>query len=158
MTRLLALLFLLTAASLSAKDSLGVFSEWAAFRDIETPRCYAIAQASSEREPRGYASIGTWPSRQVRGQLHLRLSRPVKSGARVRLSVGNQRFDLMAQGSDAWASDKAMDAAIIAAMRSGSGMSVSARAANGTRFTDRYSLDGAATAMDAAIVGCAELG
>ncbi|MEL6486601.1 MAG: invasion associated locus B family protein [Pseudomonadota bacterium] len=142
---------------MSAKDSLGVFSEWAAFRDVETPRCYAIAQATSEREPRGYASIGTWPARQVRGQLHLHLSRAVKSGARVRLSVGNQRFDLMAQGRDAWAEDKAMDAAIIAAMRSATRMSVSARASSMRRFTDRYSLDGAATAMDAAVVGCSEL-
>ncbi|MEO0871008.1 MAG: invasion associated locus B family protein [Pseudomonadota bacterium] len=157
MIRLLGLCLLVGAAPVSAKDSLGVFSEWAAFRDAETPRCYAIAQATSEREPRGYASIGTWPARQVRGQLHLHLSRPVKSGARVRLSVGNQRFDLMAEGRDAWATDKAMDAAIIAAMRSATRMSVSARASNSRRFTDRYSLEGAATAMDAAVVGCSEL-
>ncbi|MEO0591049.1 MAG: invasion associated locus B family protein [Pseudomonadota bacterium] len=157
MIRPLVLCLLASATPLSAKDSLGVFSQWAAFRDAETPRCYAIAQATNEREPRGYASVGTWPARQVRGQLHLRLSRSVKSGVRVRLSVGDQRFDLTAQGRDAWASDKAMDAAIIAAMRSASGMSVSARAANGIRFVDRYSLDGAATAMDAAVVGCSEL-
>jgi hypothetical protein len=48
-----------------------------------------------------------------------------------------------------------MDAAIVAAVRSAATMSVSARDAVGKRFTDRYSLAGAATAMDAATVGCA---
>jgi hypothetical protein len=50
-----------------------------------------------------------------------------------------------------------MDAAIVAAMRSASQMVVSARDARGNRFTDRYSLAGFATAMDAATVGCARL-
>ena len=50
-----------------------------------------------------------------------------------------------------------MDAAIVAAMRSAGAMSVSARDAAGRRFTDRYSLAGAATAMDAATVGCARI-
>jgi len=157
MIRPFVLLAVIVAAPVSAKDSLGVFSEWAAFRDAETPRCYAISESAGESEPRGYASVGTWPASDVRGQLHLYLSRAVKAGTSVRLSVGTQRFDLISQGRDAWATDKAMDAAIVAAMRSATRMSVSARASNMRRFTDRYSLDGAATAMDAAVVGCAEV-
>lgn len=155
MIKWLALGFLALALPLSAKDSLGVYSQWAAFRDAETPRCYAIAASTGTSEVKGYASIGTWPTRKVRGQFHMRLSRAVNGSARVRLAIGSQRFDLAARGSDAWATDKAMDAAVIAAMRSATRMSVSARATNGRRFTDRYSLEGAATAMDAAIVGCA---
>ena len=50
-----------------------------------------------------------------------------------------------------------MDAAIIAAMRSADSMSVRAIDRSGRRFTDRYSLEGAATAMDAATVGCARI-
>lgn len=153
MTRSLALFLALLAAPLAAKDSLGVYSGWAAFRDAEVPRCYAIAQSNGATK--GYASVGTWPSRDVRGQLHVRLSREARANASVRLAVGNRRFDLIAQGQDAWAADKAMDAAIIAAMRSASRLSVSATAAGGARFTDRYALEGAATAMDAALVGCA---
>ena len=51
-----------------------------------------------------------------------------------------------------------MDAAIVAAMRSASRMTVASRGSNGARFSDRYSLSGAATAMDAAVVGCATRG
>ena len=45
MLRLGALVLLALAVPLSAKDSLGVFSDWGAFRDPAVPRCYAIAMA-----------------------------------------------------------------------------------------------------------------
>jgi hypothetical protein len=153
----------LLAAPLSAKDSLGVFGEWGAFRDPRVPRCYAIAAADEDRrgarhrEHAPFASVGTWPRRGVRGQVHVRLSRNLAAGAAVSLSIGGQRFALAGGGADAWAADQRMDAAIVAAMRSASSMSVSARDTAGRRFTDRYSLDGAATAMDAATVGCAQV-
>ncbi|MEO1731742.1 MAG: invasion associated locus B family protein [Pseudomonadota bacterium] len=158
MTRtLIAALVLLIALPAAARDSLGVYSQWAAFRDVETPRCYAIASTKSDRTPQAYVSVGTWPALDVRGQLHIRLSRRAAKQGNVRLTIGSKRFDLSSNGQDAWAADKAMDAAIIAAMRSATRMSVGARSESGTRFTDRYSLEGAATAMDAAVVGCAEL-
>jgi hypothetical protein len=93
----------------------------------------------------------------VRGQLHVRLSRSTVPSATISLSVGGQRFELTGGGADAWARDRRMDAAIVAAMRSAGSMSVSARDRAGNRFTDRYSLEGAATAMDAATVGCARI-
>ena len=163
---LAALALLSLATPLAAKDSLGVFGEWGAFRDPGVPRCYAIATAEDEprsstrRSPRQhapFASIGTWPKRHVRGQVHVRLSRDIAQAAAISLSVGGQRFQLTGSGGDAWAKDRRMDAAIVAAMRSTGSMSVSARDRSGRRFTDRYSLDGAATAMDAATVGCARI-
>ena len=108
---------------------------------------------SNRQQP--YAAIGTWPSRGVRGQLHLRLSRAVAAGSPVVLALGGQRYTLSAGGGDAWTQDKRMDAAVIAAMRSAGSMSVSARDAAGRAFANTYPLAGAATAMDAAAVGCA---
>jgi hypothetical protein len=158
--RLFALLApaLIWAAPLAAKDSLGVFEDWGAFRDPSVPRCYAIAAAANAPSGRApYASVGTWPKRDVRGQLHVRLSRSMAASPAIALSIGGQRFELTGAGSDAWAKNRQMDAAIVAAMRSAGSMSVSARDRNGRRFTDRYSLAGAATAMDAATVGCARI-
>lgn len=149
---------LLLAAPAAARDSLGVFGQWGAFRDPAAPRCYAISQADVQRpEHAGYATIGTWPRRQVRGQLNLRLSRTVAPRAAIRLAIGDQRFTLTGGEADAWAADARMDAAIRAAMRSAAAMSVTATDRAGRRFTDRYRLDGAATAMDAATVGCARV-
>ena len=159
MRRALPVLALLVlAAPLAAKDSLGVFGDWGAFRDPSVPRCYAIAAAqNAARDHAPFASVGTWPRRQVRGQVHVRLSRITAPAAAISLSVGGQRFALAGGGGDAWARDRRMDAAIVAAMRSAGSMSVSARDRAGNRFTDRYSLEGAATAMDAATVGCARI-
>ena len=149
---------LLLAAPVAAKDSLGVFGDWGAFRDPEVPRCYAIAAAEDEaRDHAPFASVGTWPKREVRGQVHVRLSRNAAPSATISLSVGGQRFELTGSGGDAWAQDRRMDAAIVAAMRSAGSMTVSARDRAGNRFSDRYSLEGAATAMDAATVGCARV-
>jgi hypothetical protein len=146
----------------AAKDSLGVFGQWGAFRDPAVPRCYAIAAAEhNARDNRQYApfaSVGTWPGRGIRGQVHVRLSRGVAQGAATTLRIGGRSFTLTGSGADAWAADARMDAAIVSAMRSSPSMAVSGRDNAGRRFTDRYSLEGAATAMDAAAVGCARIG
>lgn len=157
MTRLLALLALLLAAPLAARDSLGVFDGWAAFRDAKPARCYAIAKAQGTPPAPAYATVSTWPGRRVRGALHIVLSRDVAEKAQVRLAIGDRRFDLVAKGRNAWSANARDDAAINAALRSATRMSVSARSTKGTAFTDRYALAGAATAIDAATLGCANI-
>lgn len=155
MTRLAALVLLLLAAPLAARESLGVYDSWAAFRDTKPARCYAIAKAQGSPPAPAYATISNWPEKKVRGALHIVLSREAADKSAVRLVVGSKRFTLVAKGRNAWASDARQDAAIIAALRSATRMSVSASGANGGSFTDRYALAGAATAIDAAVVGCA---
>ncbi|BBC72599.1 conserved hypothetical protein [Altererythrobacter sp. B11] len=156
---IIALLLAAVSVPLAAKDSLGVFSDWAAFRDPGVPRCYAIAAAEeSARDYAPYASVGTWPARKLRGQVHFRLSRSLAPSATITLRIGNSRFRLVGGGGDAWAEDQRMDAAIVAAMRAETRMWITARDSAGRRFSDSYSLAGAATAMDAATVGCARIG
>ena len=119
MRRALALALLGLASPLAAKDSLGVFSDWAAFRDPSVPRCYAIAKPTPSRLSRDnepFATIGTWPRRQIRGQVHFRLSRMLAKTPSIQLRIGSQRFDLTGGGGDAWAEDRTMDAAIVAAI------------------------------------------
>jgi hypothetical protein len=162
MARCLApfVLLLALAAPASARESLGMFADWGAFRDPAVPRCYAIAKArpsSARRDYRPYASVGSWPRRAVRGQVHIRLSRELAEQPRIRLALGDKRFELTGGGGDGWAKNRAMDAAIVAAMRSAGSMSVSATDTRGQRFTDRYSLEGVATALDAATIGCARV-
>jgi hypothetical protein len=147
---------MLLAAPLAARDSLGVFDGWAAFRDPKPLRCYAIAKAQGSPPAPAYATVSNWPERKVRGAVHLVLSRDVAEKAGVRLVVGDKRFTLVAKGRNAWAKDARDDAAIVAALRSAARMSVSASSAKGGGFTDRYALAGAATAIDAATVGCAK--
>lgn len=149
-------LLLLIATPAVARDSLGMFEAWGAFRDPAAPRCYAISKAVG-RAGNGFAAVGNWPRQRVRGQVHFRLSRIRADDAPVILNVGERRFVLVAGQADAWAADARADAGIIAAMRSASSMSVQTRGANGRAFADTYVLRGAATAIDAAALGCARL-
>lgn len=154
MTRFAALalgLLALAAAPLAARESLGVYESWAAFKDASPLRCYAIAKAQAKTAAPAYATVSLWPGKGVRGSVHIVLSRAVAAKGSVRLAIGDKRFDLVAKGRNAWAADARGDAAIVAAVRSGTRMSVS-----GGGFTDRYTLAGAATAIDAATVGCAK--
>lgn len=157
MKRLAALLLLIIGATTAqARDSLGIYDRWGAFRDASPLRCYAIAmpvQAGGASRWRPFASIGTWPGQGARNQLHIRLSRERDPRARVTLSVGERRFELVAGNADAWAPDSRTDAAIVAAIRSGRSMSVETLGKGGP-FADSYTLRGAATAIDAAALGC----
>ena len=157
---LLALALALGPNEAMARESLGVFAGWGAFRDPNVPRCYAIAMAEPtgrQRDYQPYASIGTWPKRAIRGQVHFRLSRQLAPSTTITLSIAGRRFNLEGGGGDAWAVDPTTNAAIIAAMRSAQWMTITARDSRSRRFADSWKLGGAATAMDAATVGCAQL-
>lgn len=152
-------ILMLAAAPAQARDSLGIFEGWGAFRDPATPRCYAIAQPVSIRSSaalNGFASVASWPREKLRGQVHFRLSRMRGDKAPVILSIGDRRFPLVAGQVDAWAPDARGDAAIVAAMRSATSMSVQSADMRGRAFADTYALRGAATAIDAAALGCAK--
>lgn len=152
-----ALVLLALSAPLAAKDSLGIFSDWGAFREPSVPRCYAIAEAAPSnlaRDFKPYATVGTWPARRIRGQVHFRLSRSMRENSRVSLRIGRRTFVLTGGKADAWARHPAMDAAIVAAMRSADNMTVRAIDTRGRSFSNSYSLSGAATAMDTATLAC----
>jgi hypothetical protein len=138
------------------RDALGVWSSWGAFRDPSPLRCFAIARPVERgRSGQPFASIATWPGQGARNQLHVRLSRARSPNARVTLAIGERRFELRAGDADAWAPDSRTDAAVVAAIRDGRSMSVETIATNGAAFADTYALKGAATAIDAAALGCA---
>ena len=145
------------AGTAYARTSLGSYDGWAAFRDDAPRRCFAIAEPSRGvgGRWRPFASVASWPQAGARGQFYLRLGRERRAGAPVSLGIDERRFALTGSGADAWAPDPRTDAAIVAAMRSARTMSVATVAATGGGFAETYVLKGAATAIDAAALGCA---
>lgn len=159
-----ALLILAAAITLSAAGgaptALGIFEDWGAFRDSRAARCYAVATPATVRgsaSVRGYASVGFWPRARVRQQIYIRLTRPRAPRAELRLTLGQRRFILTGNGAHGWASDARMDAAIVAAMRSNNSMTAQSNDEQGRPIADTYRLRGAATAIDAAALGCVGL-
>ena len=73
------------------------------------------------------------------------------------LVIGDAQYLLVPQGDMAWSRGPAQEAAIIAALRSAGGMRIEARSPGGGRIVDRYDLDGAPLAIDAAAACSATL-
>jgi hypothetical protein len=140
--------------AVAAPQAIGIHQRWGAFRDEAPTRCYAISRPVRGNTGAPFASIGNWPGAGTRGQVHIRLSRARSDRAQVVLAIGERRFELKAGRIDAWSPDTATDRAIVAAMRGGRSMSIESVAENGAPFVDVYALAGAATAIDAAALGC----
>jgi len=71
------------------------------------------------------------------------------------VTIGDQPFLLLARGQWAWSRDGRQQRAIMDAARNATGMRVESRDSGGRRFVDRYLLQGAPTAIDAAAAHCA---
>lgn len=115
-------------------------------------RSLRIAQKGKVQARAGFAFDSNGARR---GQFFAELSRTPRAGSTVILTVGTQPFMLATSGHWAWSRDPGQEAAIIATARTATGMRVDSRDASGRRFVDRYLLDGAPTAIDAAAARCA---
>ena len=155
LTLLVVASFASAAAASAQPRNLGTFGLWGAFRSPDG--CYAIARPadSTHRSGDAAASIGYWPARGARGQLHLRLSADKREGSAVLVRIDGRSFQLIGRGRDAWAPDARADAELVAAMRTGLVLTAETRSARGGLIRDQYRLQGAPTAIDAAAVACA---
>lgn len=151
--RFLKLSLALAALALGGAAPRIIFADgaWAALD--RGSRCEAASRAlrvTSERREQASVAILFARGSGQQGVLALRLGKPPRLDATVVLTVRDQPFLLVARSRFAWSRGTAQEAAIIAALRGGGWMKVEAGAASGGRFVDRYSLDGAAGAIDAA--------
>ena len=147
------LLLALLAPSIVAADG-----QWATLRQART--CEAATQslgAVYKNRPPARASLSFDAGGPRRGQFAARLSRLPRPGATIMLHVGDQPFLLASRGDMAWSRGPGQEQAIIAAMRKHGGMRIEARSPGGGRIVDRYSLDGAPLAVDAAAACAAAL-
>jgi hypothetical protein len=137
----------------SIREPLGIFFGWGAFSEVRPRNCFAIA--SPDRGGAAFASVSYRPERRGGAQIHLRLSRAARPGSTVLLRIDGRTFRLAGRRADAWAPNAAADAEIVGAIRNGVAMRVETRSVGGERVSDRYSLRGAPSAIDAAAIACA---
>ena len=136
---------------LAAPAIVAAEGQWAVLEQGRT--CEAAARSvgfTHKDRPPARASLSFDAGGPRRGQVAARLSRLPRPGATVMLTIGDQPFLLVGQGDMAWSRGPRQEQAIIAAMRANGGMRIEARSPGGGRIVDRYSLDGAPLAIDAA--------
>jgi len=152
-----SLLFLASAAA-ATPAIVAANGQWAALSQGRT--CEAASRSVGtiyKNRPPARASLSFDAGGPRHGQFAARLSRAPRSGASVMLPIGDTPFLLMTQGDMAWSRGPAQEQAIIAEMRANGGMLIEARSSGGGRIVDRYSLDGAPVAIDAAAACAAAL-
>lgn len=128
---------------------------WASFD--RGSACEAVAKPLApvkKQQVQPFLSVAFDRAGPRHGQLFVRLRRPARPGSSVILAIGEQPFMLAGRGDSAWSRDGRQEAAILSAMRAAGGMRVDARDSAGRRMADRYLLDGAPTAIDAAAAAC----
>ena len=151
----LVLLALAGAAAAAPSRLIVARGAWASFDRGQS--CEAVAKPiapSRKVRVQPYVAIAFDRAGPRQGQLFAQLRRPLRAGSSVMLTIGDQPFLLVARGSSAWSKDSAQETAILTAVRSAGGMRVEGRDSSGRRMTDRYLLDGAPTAIDAAAAAC----
>ena len=153
----MAVVFALAAmlAASAPPRPLAARGTWAAFdRGIQ---CEALSRALLPEvldKPAALLAVTFDRSGRRSGELSVRFRRPLRSASSVILTIGDQPFDLAARGQAAWSRGPAQEAAILSAIRASGGARVSARDSSGRRMTERFLLDGAPTAIDAAAAAC----
>jgi hypothetical protein len=159
MIRLLFVALILAAAMPASAAVVFARGSWAAI--ASGARCEAAARSilpARKGRPQAHAAFTFDAAGSRHGEFAVQLSRAPRTGSSVVLTIGEQPFLLAGRGDWAWSRGPAQESAIIAAARSTGSMRVVFRGANGVRYTDRYLLDGAPGAIDAAAAACASAG
>lgn len=162
----LCLAMLLAAPAFAADPTeLGKFKSWTAMTaaSAEGKVCYALATPATmlpKKAPRGkvYVLISVWPGLGRRDEVEIVPGYLYKDNDTVVAQVGNLRTEFFTrndgtQGS-AWAKSVEDDAALVAAMRGGSTLTVTGMTKKGVKTTDTYSLSGIAGAIERAHREC----
>jgi hypothetical protein len=146
----------LTSAAAAAPSRLIIArGAWASFD--RGPACEAVAKPiaparATDTQP--FVAIAFDRAGPRHGQIFVQLRRPARPGSSVIATVGDEPFLLAARGAAAWSKDARQETALLAAMRGAGGMRIEAHDSSGRRIGDRFLLDGAPTAIDAAAAAC----
>ncbi len=147
----LLVLLWLAAPPAQARDSLGVFGDWGAFK--QRGSCYATTASTSAAQGRkgpAYLTVTLWAGSRA-PQVMVGLGTAARS---ARLSAGGQGFTPSVRGDAAWMPDSQGDALLLQALLASSSASVSMVSPRGNRLTDRFSLKGLSEAWAAAKAAC----
>lgn len=139
----------------------GTFGTWSLYTSVtgETKICF-VAAAPEEKKPANANRatmlfyISAWPKDGVRSEVSVKLGYPVKSGSKVDVAVGSEKFQLFPKDERAYVADATQELKLIEALKKGAKATVSATSERGTQTTDIYSLSGLSSALQKMTEAC----
>ncbi len=125
----------------------------------KTKVCYALSKPTKS-EPAGlkhgdvFFFISTRIGENIRNEPSIRVGYPLKEGSKVTADVDGKKFTLFTRGDGAWLEVPDDEGKILAAMKKGKKLSVSATSQRGSATNYAFSLAGLSGAVDAAAKEC----
>lgn len=138
---------------------------WSVFEDKDPRECWAVSAPTETVNTkdgrvvavrRGDILLMTFyrPDAGVRGQVTFTGGYPFAGGSTVNVNVGGNEFEMFTEGEWAWPASTADDAKIIAALKRGASVVLTARSGRGTVTKDTFSLSGYTAAVEEADKRC----
>lgn len=130
------------------------YSDWAAYMSEGSPKvCFAVSQprdSSPKNVRRGpiYFYVSHYPGDKVAGEISVKMGYPFAPGAKVTVTIGDDKFELFTKDEGAFVEKTEDEAKLVAALKAGSSMKIQGRSARGTNTSDTYSLSGTTDAIE----------
>lgn len=155
-------------AQVAAKPTLiGTFNDWQTWSYTgpyhgtgEGKVCYIYAEPE-KMEPqrldhgRVSFSIASAPSQGIQAEANFVVGYTMREQSSVTVTVDGRKFTMFTQGDSAWLLNKDEEPELLAAMKAGSNMTVSAVSGRGNNTSYEYSLSGVTAAADKMTAECA---
>jgi invasion protein IalB len=158
----LAALAALAATPAGAEPTpLATFKDWSVFvHETGADRiCFAAAEAS-DKSPKTvnhgdiFFLVATWKSGAATNQPSLRVGYNLQEAPAPTIRIGSEKWDMYVSDNEAFIESAAAEQSLIAAMRRGADMKISATSGRGTATSYVVSLSGISAALDRAREAC----
>lgn len=144
-----------SAAAAAEPQAVASFKDWSVFvREVDGDRvCFAATEAKT-KQPASvnhgdvFFLIATWKSGAASNQPSFMTGYNLKDAPPPQVTVGGQKFTMYASENEGFIEAARDEQALIAAMRKGSVMQVTAVSGRGTQTSYRMSLQGLGAALD----------
>lgn len=153
-----------TAGAQATSNRVAAKTDWSVFVEDNPKECWGVSSPKETVNTKDGKKIDVRrgdillfvtfrPGKQ--GEVSFMGGYPFASGSTVDLEVNNgQKFQLFTDGEGAWAGSPEDDAKIVAALKAGADVTLSARSGRGTVTKDKFSLMGFTAALTEAQTRC----
>lgn len=140
-------------------------TDWSVFVEDSPKECWGVSAPKETVNTKDGKAISvrrgdillfvTYRPGATRGEVSFTGGYPFADGSTVSMDIGGTGFDLFTDNEWAWSASPEDDAKIIAALKAGASVVLTAKSGRGTQTKDTFSLLGVSAALDEAAKRCA---
>ena len=142
------------AAASTAPTRIQQFQAWGAYsyKQGNSTVCYVLS-VPTEKKPAGidhgenFFIVSQRPGQNISYEPQAMMGYTMQTNSKVTVTIDNKNFTMFTKDKAAWVENAAEEPALVAAMRTGQKMSVSAVSGRGTKTSYAYSLQGISAAL-----------